>query len=125
MTGKEIRARFLGYFTYAGMEYQLLPYGFEGHSQENYGWENIISSNFYFEPETTNHVYMGPGVIFDNTGSSVFELQRIMGADRADYSIPKTPTDLKPWTGVGRVVDGVKDNLGDKFVDVISQPPET
>ncbi|MEO8606483.1 MAG: ATP-binding protein [Chloroflexota bacterium] len=64
-------------------------------------------------------------VVFDNTGSSVFELQRIMGADRADYSIPKTPTDLSAWTGVGRVVDGIKDNQGDKFVDVIGQPPDT
>ena len=64
-------------------------------------------------------------IVFDNTGSSVFELQRIMGTDRADYSIPPTLTDLKAWTGIQRVVDGVKDNLGDKFVDVIGQSPDT
>ncbi|MBZ0289489.1 MAG: HAMP domain-containing protein, partial [Anaerolineae bacterium] len=64
-------------------------------------------------------------IIFDSTGTGIFQLQRILGADRADYSIPATLPDLKAWTGVQRVVDGVQDNLGDKFIDIIGQAPDT
>jgi len=64
-------------------------------------------------------------ILFDQTGTALFQLNRVAEADRTDYVIAATLPDLTAWGGVQRIIGSVNDSLGDKYVDVIGTPPET
>jgi signal transduction histidine kinase len=62
-------------------------------------------------------------VLFDSTGQSVFQLSRVDNNISVEYITP-LPINVSQWEGVQRVIGGQADSLGDKFVDVIGEPPD-
>ncbi len=61
-------------------------------------------------------------ILFDHAGRSVFQLTRVDNAIGVEYFAP-LPVEVSNWPGVQRVISGQADALGDKFVDVIGEPP--
>jgi len=64
-------------------------------------------------------------ILFDKTGTALFQLSRIMSTDHAEYSIPSSLPNLQSWKGIQRIIGNTTDNLGDKYVDVVGEPPNT
>ena len=61
-------------------------------------------------------------ILFDGSGRSVLQLTRVDNPVNVEYIAP-LPVDASSWPGIQRVITGQADSLGDKFVDVIGQPP--
>lgn len=61
-------------------------------------------------------------IVFDLSGQGIFQLFLAQN-DFANFTPPETPPDIRGWSGVQRVVGGEADPLGDKFYDLIGEPP--
>jgi signal transduction histidine kinase len=64
-------------------------------------------------------------ILFDQSGTAIFQLSRVMGAERADYIIPASLPDLTSWSGIRDISSSSSDGQGDKYIDVIGSSPDT
>ncbi len=60
-------------------------------------------------------------IVFDDAGINRLELRRAFLGDQIAYVTPPELVDVAGWPGVGRVLAGSADWLGDKFVDLVEQ----
>jgi len=61
-------------------------------------------------------------IIFDDTGQGILQLSRI--EESVQYDTP-TPPNIKDWPGIQGVLQAQTDEFGDKYIDIVSVPPDS
>src|SRR5258708_28980 len=77
----------------------------------------------WFEPIAANAA-VDDVIVFNRAGQGVLELHRVETDNGAQYN-RLTPPSLESWSSVQNVLAANTDRLGDKFVDVVGQAPDT
>jgi signal transduction histidine kinase len=63
-------------------------------------------------------------IVFDDTGQPLLQLARVQSDSGVTYAnVP--PPDVSQWAGVQQTIHAGKDQAGDKFIDLVGEPPET
>jgi signal transduction histidine kinase len=83
---------------------------------------DVNSLDLWLRPVAAN-ARVDDVIIFDASGRGLLELARTDSAS-LDYNTPPPP-DLAQWSGVQQVLGSNTDALGDKWVDVIGDAPQT
>jgi signal transduction histidine kinase len=82
---------------------------------------DVASLDLWLRPVAAN-AGVDDLILFDHTGQSVLQLTRLDNSVGVEYIAP-LPANVGSWLGVQRIIGGQADNLGDKHVDIIGEPP--
>jgi two-component system sensor histidine kinase VicK len=88
--------------------------------------EALVARNSVELDELLRPIAINAGVddviVFDQTGQGIFQLFLAQN-DFANFTPPDVPPEVGQWGGVQRVLSEEADPLGDKYSDLIGEPP--